>query len=439
MPIEVVGSVVAKTAFPNHQIGCIRIISSTMVDPNATMYQLSKDSDFHFGILRALAMAPFDGSDVDECLGAANSIVPGDFESFATSFLSIANTVYERGLSIAKTKFPISARTAFFSAATYFRGADFYLHGNPADPRIMDYWAKQTEAFDQGLALLSPPGARLTIKTPEFDIPCIWITPDHEVKQRPTIIMGNGYDGSQEEMYHVAGVAALERGYNVLTYEGPGQPSPRRYQNKGFIAEWEKVVTPILDHVLNMTKSVDPTAVALYGLSLGGYMAPRAAAFDHRFAAIMALDGVWDFGAVIRHDFGPDAMQIYDSGDKTKFDQLAQQYLKPGVRTRLRWGLEQGMWAFNTTSPFEFVTRVQKFSLAKVAHQIRTPVLIGDAEGDIFFKGQPQQLAQAIGKWATLYQFKNKDSIGTHSGIGALKQHNQVIYDWFEDILHRKP
>ncbi|KAG8414535.1 hypothetical protein J3459_014637 [Metarhizium acridum] len=95
-------------------------------------------------------MAPYDGADIDECLGAANSIVPGDFESFAASFLSIANTVYKRALSIAKSKFPVSARTAFFSAATYFRSADFYLHGNPADPRIMDYWAKQTEAFESG-------------------------------------------------------------------------------------------------------------------------------------------------------------------------------------------------------------------------------------------------------------------------------------------------
>lgn len=381
-------------------------------------------------------MAPYDGADIDECLVAANSIIPGDFESFASSFLNIANTVCKRALGIAKKKFPASARTAFFSAATYFRSADFYLHGNPADPRIMDYWAKQTDAFDQGLALLSPPGTRFNIKTPDFDIPCIWITPDEEVKKRPTIIMGNGYDGSQEEMYHVAGLAALERGYNVLTYEGPGQPSPRRYQNKGFIAEWEKVVTPVMDHVLNMTKSVDPKAVGLYGLSLGGYMAPRAAAFDHRFAAIMAIDGVWDFGEVIRRDFGPEAMKIHKSGDKAKFDELAQKYLKPGVPTGLRWGLEQGMWSFNTTSPFDFVTEVQKFTLEKVAHNIRTPVFIGDAEDDIFFKGQPQQLAKAIGKWATLYHFQNKDAIGTHSGIGALKQHNQVIYDWFDGIIH---
>ncbi|TWU71978.1 hypothetical protein ED733_002292 [Metarhizium rileyi] len=213
-----------------------------MTDPNAnaTMYQLSKDSNFHFGILRALAMATYDGADIDECLVAANSIVPGDFESFSKSFLAIANNVYRRALGIAKTRFPVSARIAFFSAATYFRSADFHLHGNPADARIMDYWAKQTDAFDQGLALLSPPGTRLNIKTLDFDI-------------------------------------------------------------------FPEVTWP-----------------------------PRAAAFDHRFAAVMAMDGVWDFGAVVRHGFGPDAMRIHDSGDKAKFDALAKRYLRPGTPTSIR-------------------------------------------------------------------------------------------------------
>ncbi|OAA39088.1 2,6-dihydropseudooxynicotine hydrolase [Metarhizium rileyi] len=349
-----------------------------MTDPNAnaTMYQLSKDSNFHFGILRALAMATYDGADIDECLVAANSIVPGDFESFSKSFLAIANNVYRRALGIAKTRFPVSARIAFFSAATYFRSADFHLHGNPADARIMDYWAKQTDAFDQGLALLSPPGTRLNIKTLDFDI-------------------------FPEEMFHVAGLAALERGYNVahirrsrttLTTSPSGQRLHRRLGKGSSPPSWT--------YVLDKTNDVDPEAVALYGLSLG----------------VMAMDGVWDFGAVVRHGFGPDAMRIHDSGDKAKFDALAQRYLRPGTPTSIRWGLEHGMWAFNTGSPLDFVTEVQKFTLEGVTRYIRTPVLIGDAHDDMFFfTGQARQLAEAIGKWATLYYFKNQDSIGTHA------------------------
>jgi pimeloyl-ACP methyl ester carboxylesterase len=327
-----------------------------MASSNFTLQWLSSDTAFHFQILRALSMSVYDGSDLGEVLVAANSIIPGDLESFSKSFVEVAQVVYKRAKKIAKSKFPASARTAFFSAATYFRAADFYLHENASDPRIFDYWESQTAAFDAGLATLATPNERVTINTPDFDIQGIWFTPDEVVEQRPTVIMFNGYDGSQEEMYHAAGIAALERGYNVLTIEGPGQPSVRRYQNVGFTHEWEKVITPTVDYLLDKKDAVDPDSIGVFGFSFGGYLAPRAAAFEHRLAAVMAIDGVWDFGARVRHDFGEEAMRVYNSGNRTAFDALAQQFLKPGVPTPLRWGLGQGLWSFNTPSAYDFVT-----------------------------------------------------------------------------------
>ncbi|PNY27567.1 2,6-dihydropseudooxynicotine hydrolase [Tolypocladium capitatum] len=408
-----------------------------MANPDGTLLRLNEDPIFHFGILRFLSLSVYDGADIGEVLAAANGIIPGDFESFSAAFAGLAARVYRRA-SIALARSPVSApaRTAFFSAATYFRSADFFLHGDPGDPRIVDLWAKQTDAFDQGLALLNPPGRRLTVSTPDFDIPAIWFTPSDEVKPRPTIVMSNGYDGAQEEMYHIIGLAALERGYNVLTYEGPGQPSVRRHQNLGFISDWERVVTPLMDHVLSMTDHVDPGAVGLLGLSLGGYHAPRAAAFDHRFAAVMAIDGVWDFGAVLRRDLGPELMALHAAGRRAEFDaRVRQGFLEPGAPTSMRWGLEQGMWSFNTRSPYDFATRMARHTLRDVAHRIRTPTLVGAAEEDMYFRGQPEQLAAALGKWAHLREFRNADAIGTHCGIGALKQQSAVVLDWFQGVL----
>lgn len=40
---------------------------------------------------------------------------------------------------------------------------------------------------------------------------------------RPTVIPTNGYDGTVEELYFANAVAALERGYHVLAFDGPGQ------------------------------------------------------------------------------------------------------------------------------------------------------------------------------------------------------------------------
>lgn len=403
------------------------------------MFQLSADSAYHFQILRAAAHAAYDGSDIAEVLYAANKIIPADFESFSGAFAKLSFTVYDRAKSILSKKFPVSARSAFFAAATYFRAADFYLHENPADPRILEYWGNQTAAFDAGLALLDTPNERVLVNAPHFDVPGIWFTPDEEVKQRPTIVMGNGYDGAQEEMYHAMGAAALERGYNVLTYEGPGQPSVRRYQELGFIHDWEKVVTPVVDWLLEeKSDSVDPDSLALIGFSFGGYLAPRVAAFEHRFAAIMAIEGTWDFGARIRIDFGPEAMAIYDAGNKTLFDSLAQQYFQPGAPTALRWGLGQGLWAFNTRSPYDFVTETLKYTLEDVVDKIKTPVFVGDAENDPEDYGQPKILADALGDLAYLYDFKEKEYIGEHCAIGSWVQQNQIVYDWFQELLDAK-
>jgi hypothetical protein len=57
------------------------------------MVQLSPDSDFHFEILRQLAVATYGGADIAEVLTAASGIVPGDFESFYHQFDILANRV----------------------------------------------------------------------------------------------------------------------------------------------------------------------------------------------------------------------------------------------------------------------------------------------------------------------------------------------------------
>jgi hypothetical protein len=132
-----------------------------------------------------------------------------------------------------------------FRAASYYRFADFFLHGDPSDPRIMSLWKEQTACFDLAISLLWIAGQRLTIPTNHgFSIPIIFYRPNPTHKPGPTLLLGIGFDGSQEELLHIFSLTALKHSYNVLTYEGPGQHAVRRYQNKGFIVEWEHVITP---------------------------------------------------------------------------------------------------------------------------------------------------------------------------------------------------
>lgn len=83
------------------------------------------------------------------------------------------------------------------------------------------------------------------------------------------------------------GMGCLQRGINVLTYEGPGQPTRRRQQNSGSVPNWEEVITPVGDFALSCSEA-DPEAIVLFGMSFGGFLAPRAAAYEHRLAAVIA-------------------------------------------------------------------------------------------------------------------------------------------------------
>ncbi|KAI0472538.1 alpha/beta-hydrolase [Xylariaceae sp. FL0804] len=404
----------------------------------ADMIPLSSDSDFSFEILRDLNSAPYGGADIGEVLVAANEIQPGDFESFSGAFDRLANRVHAQAVAIDPVRHPISARDAYFRAASYYRSADFYLHGNWSDPRIYSLWDQQTAAFNSAIALLPIPGERVTLQADGFEVPAIFYGCG-QPGPRPTMLMFNGYDGGQEEMYHQLGLGALQRGINVVTFEGPGQPSPRRYQGLGFIPQWERVVTPVVDYALTRPE-VDGGKIGLLGASFGGWLAPRAAAFEHRLAAVIAWEGMYSLASTIREQLGPQLMAEYDAGKMAQVNkQLDATAANPSTDTQTRWSIQQGMWAFKAPTPYQWIADTQEYYLTRnLTARIRAPVFVGKAQDDMFFGDQPDQLRDALqgpGQKTTFYEWYGVDGAGAHCSLGAARMVNQVLWDWFTETV----
>ncbi|KAJ4262927.1 hypothetical protein NW762_006540 [Fusarium torreyae] len=401
---------------------------------NATMAPIVGDESFNFNILAYMSGAPYQGADIGEVLVAANNIKDGDLESFYEQFNSLATRVHNQAIAIDSKKHPISARNAFFRSSTYYRAADVYLHGNWSDPRIMELWKKQAKDYDKAIRLLPQPGERIQIQADDFTIPAIFFKTNRPGR-RPTVILGQGYDGAMEDLYHVMGEALLQRGMNAIVYEGPGQPTVRRYQDLGFIPEWEKVVSPVVDYILTRD-DVEADKIALMGYSFGGFLAPRAAAFEHRLSAVIAIDGVYDFGEAILTQFGPDAAKAVRSGKKKVVDRLGKQLQSdPNTPTTLRWGVNQGEWTFKTHSAYEFARKAQDYTLKGLIKKIKAPVFVGEAKSDVFFEGQAAKLAKELGKLGTHHVFEDVLGAGEHCQIGASVLMNQVALDWLEDIF----
>lgn len=407
------------------------------------MFPLSSDSQFSFYLAETLSLANGGGTASGEVLRAASQIVPGDFESSYREFKFLADSIHATGVG---ARHPSARRDAFFRSASYYRAADFFIHGNASDPRLTSLWDSQLADFGEAISLLPVPGEKITVHADGFDIPVLFFpaaAPRGGGKEgncsatagRPTFLIGNGYDGPQESLYHSIGKHVLERGWNFATYEGPGQPTVRRQQGLGFRPDWWNVVTPVVDY-LSERPDVDMDRVALAGYSFGGTLAPRAASREHRLAAVLLVDGLFSMQEAIREQFPAELVQIFDSGNATYFDAVINEArAEPGVNTQFRWVLDQGTWAFATSSPFDWFTQLGEFTLEGIIPNITCPAFIASGENDDLAPGQPEEVAKLFGDKGYYHLFKTELGAGEHCHLGAEPQLAQVSLDWLEGIF----
>lgn len=399
-------------------------------------WPLSRDGEFSFQILAPLGLSIYGGADIAPLLGVAKDVKAGDMADFSDKFQALANHTKFQAQTVEHD--PVNARETWFAAATYYRIADFFLHGNWSNPLIDSLWIEQTAAFDKAIAALPVPGQRLHISASDgsFIVEAIWYaaSADNSTK-RPTLIVGNGYDAAQEDSYHTFCNPALARGWNCLTYEGPGQPTVRRNQNIGFIPDWERVLTPVVDYLLSeQADAVDEARLALVGFSLGGYLAARAAAFEPRLSAVLLDGGVWDVHEAFTAQLTPDLLKLYTSGNKSAFDDVVISAREAGeFPTTLAWAIDQGLWTFVTHSPYEFLAKTKQFTLESVVNKIKAPVWIADAEFEGFFVGQASKVKAALAERAEFHLFTGV--AGYHCQVGAAQELTRTMFAWLNKTL----
>jgi len=405
-----------------------------------TMMQLHEDLNFHYEAMRALASVPHGGADLIEILAIMPNIKPGDFDSWYEEWFKLAERVLSTIDEAKEASYsPVTLRNVYFRASHYFFVADFFLHGNKNDPRMVRCYELWRHYFDKANALLDIPGKHHKIDAHGFTMPAIVFKAAKASADspRPTLIVGGGFESNMEETYHVFAVPALERGYNVIIYEGPGHRALVN-QGHGFIAEWEKAVTPIVDFVFAHNAEefsfIDKDKVGLVGMSLGGYLAARAAAFEPRLAAVMCIDGVYSMLETAMNIF-PEGVDAWARGDAAEFDRLFEDDATSWSTTR-RWFHDDLKYTFCVDSAFDAFKICEAMTLADgVAQMIRMPAFIGDATDDMFFEGQPARVAEEIGSNATLQNFGAEQGAQLHCQVGAFMYLNQEMLEWFAGVV----
>ena len=167
------------------------------------------------------------------------------------------------------------------NAAYYYRAAEFYTFEDPAEKEL--FYSKFIQYFQASIQ--EDKNEQLEIPYQKGYLPAIRIP--QEGKKLGTILLHGGFDSFLEEWYFMLKYLASS-GYEVIGFEGPGQGAALRKYGLPFDIEWEKPVRAVLDflHLSDIT---------LFGLSMGGWLCIRAAAFEPRVQRVIASGHAIDY------------------------------------------------------------------------------------------------------------------------------------------------
>ncbi|MES2183937.1 MAG: alpha/beta fold hydrolase [Pseudomonadota bacterium] len=175
-------------------------------------------------------------------------------------------------------------------AAVYYHFAKFVFVNDVAQMRAAHM--KAVACKQLALPHMRPPAVRVEIPYQGGHLAGFLRLPAGVV-QPPVLVMVPGLDSAKEEL-EAYELPFLARGMATLLVDGPGQGEAEYdFPLRG---DYEVAVKAMVDWVVARPE-VDGTRVGLWGVSLGGYFAPRAAAFEKRLKACIGLAGPYDFGA----------------------------------------------------------------------------------------------------------------------------------------------
>lgn len=392
--------------------------------------QFFQDPQYHFQALRALAATYGGAADIGECLSAIEAIEEGNDESWYEQWSQLASRI-ESHAELSKAEgMHQSAKAAFLRASNYYRSAEFFLHNQPSDPRLVATWKKSRECFQNSLSCSKKKVSFVRIPYENTTLPGYLCFASEE--KRPLVIVQSGFDGTAEELYFQIAVHANSRGFHCLLFEGPGQGEMIREQGIPFRYDWEKVVSPVVDFA-EAQPYTDPSRIALYGLSFGGYLVPRALAFEKRIKLGIANGGVYDFHEVCTQgskelDAALDLPEAAQEVDREIFEIMKKD---PGIR----WVFANGMYTFKASTPSQWLKSTRPYHLRDHAKNIACKMLVVDSENDHDMPGQSKKLFEALLSSKDFLYFSAKEGAGEHCQMGAYAYSNERIFNWISKHL----
>jgi pimeloyl-ACP methyl ester carboxylesterase len=305
------------------------------------------------------------------------------------------------------------------NAAIYYRSAEFYTLPHDPDKELL--YDKFNELFHK--AFQDDEIQKSQIPYQDSLIPAIAISPQNEKKG--TILVHGGFDSFLEEWYLMMKYLAND-GYEVIGFEGPGQGAALKKAGLAFDYKWEKATSAILDYF-----SLDN--VTLFGLSLGGWLCLRAAAFEPRIKKVVAS------GHAIHYLEIPPTAIAWMFKFFMKYENLFNKssYWKMEKNPRMKWEISNAMYMTKSKTPFEAAKMSLDLSRENMhADQINQDVLLFSGENDHFIPiklHERQVNALVNAKSVTDRIFTKEEHAQNHCQIGNIELALDTMVNWIEE------
>jgi pimeloyl-ACP methyl ester carboxylesterase len=249
-----------------------------------------------------------------------------------------------------------------------------------------------------------------------------------------SIVVFGGFDSYSEEMFKTV-LAMKESGYDVVVFDGPGQGATLEDYHIPLTHEWEKPVKTILDYF-------GISDVTLVGVSLGGCLVIRAAAYEKRIKRVVADDICTDFFETLLRQVPAKSRNLVnflvDHDNKLNtllINSILRKLSKKSLM--LEWGLNQGMNVTGSKTPYEFFRKIKAYNTKEISALVDQDVLLMAGQNDHYiplhqFFDQGEMLINA--RSLTSRMFTRSESAQNHCQLGNVGLSIRVIVNWVEEI-----
>jgi len=310
------------------------------------------------------------------------------------------------------------AKGRLFSAGEKLKRAALYYttaermqgHGHPGR---QETYAKARDAFDRAMRYGGHAVERVTIPYEGKELSALYTRAPGD-GPHPVVVYCNGLDSTKELLWYSGLPEALaKRGISSLSVDQPGTGEALRIHNLPATHESEHWASAWVDW-LEMQSDADPKRLGMTGISLGGYYAPRAVAFEPRFAA----GAVW--------------------GANHNWAEVQQKRLRREGENPVPHYWAHVHWVFGADGMDDFLKKSKGMTLDGVMERIRVPFLVthGAKDRQISLDYAHQAYDQLTNApLRELKIFTDREGGVEHVGADNMSYGRDYIADWFAEQL----